>query len=153
MTHTHPHTHAPTHTHTLPSCAGRDERAVMGQSESTSATGTNTGCWRLPCGGNAYAEDGIDDASLPSLQSASETESETEYGAGADGETEYEAGADGASLQSVSETGTDDGATDNESDGAMTIGQVLDARISATAHLHPGIFGQTPVVIVGEPPP
>ena len=101
------------------------------------------GCWRLPCGGYAYAEDGIDDASLPSLQSASETESETD-------ETEYEAGADGASLQSVSEAGTDDGATDNESDDAMTIGQVLDARISAAAHLHPDIFGQTPVVIVGD---
>ena len=114
MTHTHPHTHAPTHTHTLPSCAGRDERAVMGQSESTSATRADIGCWRLPCGGYAYAEDGIDDASLPSLQSASETESETD-------ETEYEAGADGASLQSVSEAGTDDGATDNESDDAMTI--------------------------------
>ena len=68
----------------------------------------------MPCGGYAYAEDGIDDASLPSLQSASETESETD-------ETEYEAGADGASLQSVSEAGTDDGATDNESDDAMTI--------------------------------
>ena len=112
----------------------------MGQSESTSATRADIGCWRLPCGGYAYAEDGIDDASLPSLQSASEAESETEY----------EAGADGASLQSVSEAGTDDGATDNESDDAMTIGQVLDARISATAHLHPDIFGQLPVVNLGD---
>ena len=32
----------------------------------------------------------------------------------------------------------------------MTIGQVLDARISATAHLHPDIFGQTPVGIMGD---
>ena len=53
-------------------------------------------------------------------------------------------------AKAVSEAGTDDGATDNESDDTMTIGQVLDARIPATTHLHPDIFGQTPVVIVGD---